>query len=81
MVILAIFQTLSLAPNHLLLLLYSITDRTSFLTVSTMLGNMDMLDTRQMMLLGNKLDLDHLREVSIQVIFRETNKTHESGFA
>ena len=57
-------QAMSLAPHHLLLVLYSITDRSSFLKASTMLKKIDMMNTKQVMLLGNKMDLHHLREVS-----------------
>ena len=55
---------MSIVPHQLLLVLYSITDRSPFLTASTMLQNMEKMDTRQVMLLGNKMDLHHLREVS-----------------
>jgi len=57
-------QSPCLSPRHLLLVVYSITDRSSLNTASTILRScFPIADKRQVMLLGNKRDLEHLREV------------------
>jgi len=57
-------QSPPLAPHHLLLVLYSITDRSSLSTASDLLRScVPCVESSQVLLLANKLDLHHLREV------------------
>jgi len=59
-------QSPGLSPRHLLLVIYSITDRSSLSAASSILRScFPIADTRQVMLVGNKQDLEHLREVEL----------------
>jgi len=58
-------QVVTLAPHQILLVLYSITDEASFHTASSILSRAVITDSNQVFLLGNKLDLNHFREVDL----------------
>ena len=52
-----------LISREILLVIYSITDRSSLLRAGAILDNLRLKQDNHVLLLGNKLDLDHLREV------------------
>ena len=52
-----------LISREILLVIYSITDRSSLLRAGAILDNLRLKQDNHVLLLGNKLDLDRLREV------------------
>ena len=56
---------ITLAPGEVLLVVFSITDRSSLLGARSILDRLERTDgdSNRVLLLGNKVDLDHLREV------------------
>ena len=56
---------INLVPGEILLVVFSITDRSSLLGARSILDKMERTDgdRNRVLLLGNKMDLDHLREV------------------
>ena len=57
-------KIIHLISREILLVIYSITDRSSLLHAGAILDNMSLRQDNHVLLLGNKLDLDHLREVN-----------------
>ena len=56
---------INLVPGEVLLVVFSITDRSSLLGARSILDKLERTegDSNRVLLLGNKMDLDHLREV------------------
>ena len=56
---------INLVPGEILLVVFSITDRSSLLGARSILDKLERTDgdSNRVLLLGNKMDLDHLREV------------------
>ena len=54
---------INLVSGEILLVVFSIADRSSLLGARSILDKMERADGDRVLLLGNKLDLDHLREV------------------
>ena len=56
---------INLVTGEVLLVVFSITDRSSLLVARSILERVERADgdSNRVLLLGNKMDLDHLREV------------------
>ena len=56
---------INLVTGEILLVVFSITDRSSLLVARSILERLERADgdNSRVLLLGNKMDLDHLREV------------------